>query len=65
MKATVVKKYELSNDDIQALEKAKEILNELCEQGFKDDILENEWVDLGDISGTIEAVLENDGKDWL
>ena len=42
MKATVVKKYELSNEDIRALERAKEILNELCEQGFEDDFYGNE-----------------------
>ena len=65
MKATVVKKYELSNEDTRALERAKEILNELCERGFEDDFYGKECVDLGNIIGSIEAVLENDGEDWI
>ena len=65
MKATVVKKYELSNEDTRALERAKEILNELCEQGFEDDFCGKECIDLGDIIGAIETVLENDGEDWI
>ena len=65
MKATVVKKYELSNEDTQALERAKEILNELCVQGFEDDFYENENVYLENTIGSIEAVLENDGEDWI
>lgn len=65
MKATVVKKYELSNEDARALERAKEILNELCEQGFEDDFCAKECIDLSDIIGSIEAVLENDGEDWI
>ena len=64
MKSTIVKKYELSNEDIRALERAKEILNELYEQGFEDDFFRKECIDLSDIIGSIEAVLDNDGKDW-
>ena len=65
MKATVVKKYELSNEDTRALERAKEILNELCEQGYEDDLCGKECVDLENTIGSIEAVLENDGEDWV
>ena len=65
MKATVVKKYELSNEDTKALERAKEILNELCEQGFEDDFCGKECVDLANTIGSIEAVLDNDGEDWI
>lgn len=65
MKATVVKKYELSNEDTRALERAKEIFNELCEQGFEDDFWGKECVDLENTIGSIEAVLGNDGKDWI
>ena len=65
MKATVVKKYELSNEDTKALERAKEILNELCVQGFEDDFCENENVYLENTICSIEAVLENDGEDWI
>ena len=65
MKATVVKKYELSNEDTRALEKTKEILNALCELDFEDDFREKEYIELGDIIGVIEAVLENDGEDWI
>ena len=64
MKSTVVKKYELSNEDIRALERAKEILNELCVQGFEDDFYENENVYLENTICSIEAVLDNDGEDW-
>ena len=65
MKATVVKKYELSNEDTRALKRAKEILNELCAQRFEDDFCGKECVDLENTIGSIEAVLENDGKDWI
>ena len=65
MKSTIVKKYELSNEDIRALERAKEILNELCEQGFEDDFYENENAYLENTICSIEAVLKNDGEDWI
>lgn len=65
MKATVVKKYELSSEEVRALEKTKEILNELCENGFEDDFSCQESVYLSDVICAIENVIDNDGTDWI
>lgn len=64
MTATVVKKYDLDNDEINALEKVKEILNSLCYEGFEDDFSCNEGVYLSDVINAIDTVLDNDGEDW-
>ena len=65
MKATVVKKYELSSEEVRALEKAKEILNTLCYEGFEDEFSCNESVYLSDVICAIDTVIDNDGTDWV
>lgn len=65
MKATVVKKYELSSEEVRALEKTKEILNALCEGGFEDEFSCSENVYLGEAICAIENVIDNDGTDWI
>ena len=64
MEATVVKKYDLDNEDIKALEKTKEILNSLCYEGFEDDFTCHESVYLSDVINAIDTVLDNDGENW-
>lgn len=65
MNAIVIKKYELSKEEIQALEKTKEILNGLCYEGFEDEFSCNESVYLSDVICAINSVIENDGTDWI
>lgn len=65
MKATVVKKYELSSEEVRALEKTKEILDTLCYEGFEDDFSCQESVYLSDVICAIENVIDNDGTDWV
>ena len=65
MKTITIKKYELSKEDFLALEKTKEIFDTLCREGFEDDFCEKECVDLENTIGSIEAVIENDGEDWI
>ena len=65
MKTIITKKYELSKEDFQALEKTKEIFDSLCNEGFKDDFCVVENVYLVDIIDAIESVLANNGEDWI
>ena len=65
MKTIITKKYELSKEDFQALEKTKEIFDTLCNEGFKDDFCVVENVYLVDTIRAIEAVLANNGEDWI
>ena len=65
MKATVIKKYELSREEVQALETTKAILNALCQGGFEDEFSCQESVYLSDIICAIESVIDNDGTDWV
>ena len=65
MKATVVKKYELTSEEARALEKTKEILDTLCYEGFEDDFSCQESVYLSDVICAIENVIDNDGTDWV
>lgn len=65
MQATIVKKYELSSEEVRALEKTKEILNTLCYEGFEDDFSCQESVYLSDVICAIENVIDNDGTDWV
>ena len=65
MKTIITKKYELSKEDFQALEKTKEIFDSLCNEGFKDDFCDVENVYLVDTIHAIESVLANNGEDWI
>ena len=65
MKTIITKKYELSKEDFQALEKTKEIFDSLCNEGFKDDFCVVENVYLVDTIRAIESVLANNGEDWI
>ena len=65
MKATVVKKYELTNEEARALEKTKEILDTLCYEGFEDDFSCQESVYLSDVICAIDSVIDNNGTDWV
>ncbi len=64
MTATVVKKYDLDNNEVKALETTKEILNSLCYEGFEDDFSCHEGVYLSDVINAIDTVLDNDGENW-
>lgn len=65
MKATIVKKYDLDNDEIKALEMTKEILESLRYEGFEDEFYDSESVCLVDAICVINSVLDNDGADWV
>ena len=65
MKTITIKKYELSKEDFQALEKTREIFDSLCREGFEDDFYDVEDVYLVATIRAIEAVLENNGEDWI
>lgn len=65
MKTITIKKYELSKEDFLALEKTKEIFDTLCREGFEDDFCDVENVYLVATIRAIEAVLENNGEDWM
>ena len=65
MKTIITKKYELSKEDFQALEKTKEIFDSLCNEGFEDDFYVVESVCLVDTIQAIDAVLANNGEDWI
>lgn len=65
MKTIITKKYELSKEDFLALEKTKEIFDTLCNEGFKDDFCVVENVYLVDTIDAIDAVIRNNGEDWM
>ena len=65
MKTIITKKYELSKEEFQALEKTKEIFDSLCNEGFEDDFCVVENVYLVATIRAIEAVLTNNGEDWI
>ena len=65
MKTIITKKYELSKEDFQALEKTKEIFDSLCNEGFKDDFCVVENVYLVDTIHAIDAVIRDNGEDWI
>ena len=65
MKTIITKKYELSKEEFQALEKTKEIFNSLCNEGFEDDFCVVENVGLVDTIHAIDAVIRNNGEDWI
>ena len=64
MKTIIIKKYELSKEEFQALEKTKEIFDSLSREGFEDDFCDDENVYLSAMIRAIEAVIENNGEDW-
>ena len=64
MKTIIKKKYELSKEEFQALEKTKEIFDSLCNEGFKDDFCVVENVYLVDTIQAIDAVIRDNGEDW-
>lgn len=65
METTTIKKYELSKEDFLALEKTKEIFDTLRNEGFEDDFYVVENICLVDTIQAIDAVLENNGEDWM
>lgn len=65
MKTITIKKYELSKEEFQALEKTKEIFDSLSREGFEYDFHDIENVYLGTVIRAIDAVIENNGEDWL
>ena len=65
MKTIITKKYELSKEDFQALEKTKEIFDSLCNEGFGDDFSVVENVYLVDTIQAIDAVIRDNGEDWI
>ena len=65
MKTIITKKYELSKEEFQALEKTREIFDSLCREGFGEDFCNNENVQLIATIRAIEAVLANNGEDWI
>ena len=65
MKTIITKKYELSKEDFQALEKTKEIFDTLCNEGFGDDFCVVENVYLVDTIEAIDAVIRDNGEDWV
>lgn len=65
MKTITIKKYELSKEEFLALEKTREIFDSLCREGFEDDFCDVENVYLVATIRAIEAVIENNGEDWI
>ena len=65
MNTITIKKYELSKEEFQALEKTREIFDSLCREGFEDDFCDVENVYLVATIRAIESVLENNGEDWM
>ena len=65
MKTITIKKYEISKEEFQALEKTKEIFDTLSREGFEDDFCDVENVYFGNTIRAIESVIENNGEDWI
>ena len=65
MNTITIKKYELSKEEFIALEKTKEIFDSLCREGFEDDFCDVENVYLVAAIRAIDAVIENNGEDWM
>lgn len=65
MEATVVKKYNLNREECKALEMTKEVLNQLCREGFEDDFSYDENVCIINVINALDRVLDNDGEDWI
>lgn len=65
MNTITIKKYELSKEEFQALEKTREIFDSLCREGFEEDFCDVENVYLVATIRAIEAVIENNGEDWI
>ena len=65
MKTIITKKYELSKEEFQALEKTREIFGSLCREGFEEDFCDVENVYLVATIRAIDAVIENNGEDWM
>ena len=65
MKTITVKKYELSKEEFQALEKTREIFDSLSREGFEDYFCNDENVCFDDTIRAIEAIIENNGEDWI
>ena len=65
MKTIITKKYELSKEEFQALEKTREIFDSLCREGFEEDFCDVENVYLVATIRAIESVIENNGEDWM
>ena len=65
MKTIITKKYELSKEEFQALEKTREIFDSLCREGFEEDFCDVENVYLVATIRAIESVLANNSEDWI
>lgn len=64
MKATVVKKYELSSEERKALELAKLVVRDLDYEGFSQEFSDDKQFYLEDIFSALADILEMDGEDW-
>ena len=64
MKATVVKKYELSTEERKAFELAKLVVRDLEYEGFSQEFSDDKQFYLEDILSALEDILEMDGEDW-
>jgi hypothetical protein len=64
MQTVIVKKYELSNEEREALELAKLIVRDLGYEGFSQEFSDDKQFYLEDILSALEDILEMDGEDW-
>jgi hypothetical protein len=64
MQTTIVKKYELSREEREALELAKLIVRDLEYEGFSQEFSDDKQFYLEDILSALEDILEMDGEDW-
>lgn len=64
MQTTIVKKYELTEEEREALELAKLVVRDLEYEGFNEEFIDNKGFYLDDIVGALCDVLEMNGIDW-
>lgn len=64
MQTVIVKKYELSIEEREALELAKLIVRDLDYEGFSQEFSDDKQFYLEDILSALEDILEMDGEDW-
>lgn len=64
MQTTIVKKYELSNEERKALELAKLVVRDLEYEGFGQEFSDDKQFYLDDILSALEDILEMDDEDW-
>ena len=64
MQTTIVKKYELTQEERDAIKLAKLVVRDLEYEGFSEEFSDNKDVYLDSIVCALEDVLEMDGEDW-